>query len=93
MRQCSDLIFLHSQRINSTNECVVTIQAEITDQISTLLRDWRNQPRNRTAILRVIKQLKKIYLQLFEIRNSCDFVDFEKIVTKIIGKWPKILRL
>lgn len=79
--------------MNSTNDCVVTVQAEITDQISVLLREWRNQPRNRTAILRVIKQLKKLYLNLFEIRSSCDFVEFGKKLGILVEKWPKMLRL
>ncbi|KAG5674745.1 hypothetical protein PVAND_004696 [Polypedilum vanderplanki] len=79
------------KRQNSTNDCIVAIQEEITESISFALREWRKHSRKRSAILRIIKELKELYLRLFVIRNSCDFIKIEKDVTKLIGRWQKAM--
>lgn len=77
------------QRLNSTNDCITTIQEEITDTISFSLREWRKHPLRRAAILRTIKQLKDVYLKLFAIKSSCDFQEVEKDVRKLMERWQK----
>ncbi|CRK94444.1 CLUMA_CG007951, isoform A [Clunio marinus] len=79
------------KRHNSTYDCITTIQEEITDSISFCLREWRKNPLKRTAILRIIKQLKEIYLNLFLIRSSCDFLKIEVEVKSLMEKWKKIM--
>lgn len=80
------------QRQNSTNDCITTIQEEITDTISFSLREWRKNPRRRAAVLRTIKQLKEIYLKLFAIQNSCDFLEVEVDVRRLMERWRKTMR-
>lgn len=82
----------HQQRLNSTNDCITTIQEEISESISFSLREWRKNPLRRVAILRVIKHLKTIYLDLFTIKNSCDFRDIEADVRRLIERWQKTMR-
>ena len=82
-------LFFLFQRQNSINDCIVTIQEEITDTISYALGEWRKHSRRRSAILRIIKKLKEIYLKLFRIRNSCDFIEIENDVVKIHKQWQK----
>jgi hypothetical protein len=54
------------------------------------LREWRKSSlRKRSAILRIIKDLKQIYLKLFKIQNSCDFIEIEKDVVKLDRQWQK----
>jgi len=77
------------KRLNSTNDCITTIQEEITESISNLLREWRKNPLRRAAILRIINQLKEIYLNLFAIKNSCDFLKIEKDVRQLMERWLK----
>lgn len=81
------------QRQNSTNDCIMTIQEEITESISFLLGEWRKNPHKRAAVLRIIKQLKEIYLKLFAIKSSCDFLEVEEEVRKLIERWQKSHRL
>lgn len=83
--------FSLQQRQNSTNDCIVAIQEEITESISFALREWRKHSRKRSAILRIIKQLKETYLKLFRIQNSCDFIEVEKDVSKLIRRWQKAM--
>jgi hypothetical protein len=82
-----------SQRQNSTNDCITTIQEEITESISFMLREWRKRPHRRAAILRIIKQLKQIYLKLFAIKSSCDFLEVDQEVRRLIERWQKSLGL
>lgn len=71
------------------NDCIMTLQEEITDTISYALREWRKHSRRRSAILRIIKKLKEIYLKLFKIQNSCDFIEIENDVVKVDKQWQK----
>lgn len=86
-------VYLHQQRLNSTNDCITTIQEEITETISDLLRDWRKSPLQRKALLRSIRQLKDIYLKLFAIKSSCDFVEVEADIRRLLERWQKSVRL
>lgn len=78
--------------MNSTNDCITTIQEEITDAISYSLREWRKHPLRRAAILRIINELKDIYLNLFSVKNSCDFLEVEKDVRKLMERWQQTMK-
>lgn len=93
LKFCFNLISIFQQRQNSTNDCIVTIQMEITDSISFLLREWRKTPRRRAMILRFIRGLKEIYLNLFAIKSSCDFVEVEADVRRLMERWQRTLGL
>lgn len=72
------------------DDCVEILREEISDNISISLREWRKLPKQRPVILRTIQKLKKIYLSLFKIQHSCDFVDVEKDARSLVKLWKGV---
>uniref|UniRef100_U5ESM9 Putative thioredoxin-like protein n=1 Tax=Corethrella appendiculata TaxID=1370023 RepID=U5ESM9_9DIPT len=85
------LICNNSKRQISHEDCLNVLENEISENISSSLREWRKFQHKRRSILRRLQLLKKIYLILLSFNNknhsSCDYNLLVNDIKSIIKIW------
>ncbi|GAB0095391.1 uncharacterized protein DMENIID0001_107720 [Sergentomyia squamirostris] len=76
-----------SKKIPSLGHCIEVLRAEVEDNISESLREWRLAPHRRSSILRRLQILRELYLHLYKTNQFCDFKQLEHFVRRIVKIW------